>query len=348
MPTDNIWDAAIELQRKARQEESSRRNESTLLFVGSKQSGKTSLMYRLVDKAEAPKPSLALEYIFARKSRGTSTVKEVSHIWELAGGLASAHLLEVPVNKKSLPALSVVLAVDLSAPEVLCTSAESLLKVVRSRVAAVIEDAQRLDRSYGEAVQEAAAARIPDGHPDKGLLDVFPVPLVILGTKYDIFENFEPEKRKALCRFLRHLAHGQGASLLFTSLKNEALASRAKAALSQLAFGSGTGKGSTVDYNKPLNIMFGEDSFEAIDGSHPSNTKTSTMMSNSYNLVKQQFIDYFPQVEQKSVVPEDPARDPYFKEKDIDIMKAQKEKELEDYRKTREQEARAKNLLGWD
>uniref|UniRef100_A0A0K8RDV4 Putative cytoplasmic dynein 2 light intermediate chain n=1 Tax=Ixodes ricinus TaxID=34613 RepID=A0A0K8RDV4_IXORI len=94
--------------------------------------------------------------------------------------------------------------------------------------------------------------------------------------------------------------------------------------------------------------MFGEDSFEAIDGSYPSNTKSSTLMSNSYNLVKQQFIDYFPQVEQKSVVPEDPARDPYFKEKDIDIMKAQKEKELEDYRKTREQEARAKNLLGWD
>ncbi|CAN8000508.1 unnamed protein product, partial [Ixodes hexagonus] len=237
---DNIWDAAIELQRKAREEETSKRSESTLLFVGSKQSGKTSLIYRLVDKAEAPKPSLALEYIFARKSRGTSTSKEVSHIWELAGGSTSAQLLEIPINTKSLPSLSVVLVVDLSAPEVLCAVAESLLKAVASRLAAVVEDARRRDAAYGEALRQAAAARIPEGHLDRDLLDVFPVPLVIVGTKYDVFENLEGEKRKVLCRLLRLVAHSRGASLLFTSLRNEALAARGRAVLSQLAFGSGT------------------------------------------------------------------------------------------------------------
>ena len=40
-----------------------------------------------------------------------------------------------------------------------------------------------------------------------------PVPLAILGTKYDIFQDFEPEKKKVICKTLRFVAHTNGASL---------------------------------------------------------------------------------------------------------------------------------------
>ena len=39
------------------------------------------------------------------------------------------------------------------------------------------------------------------------------IPLAILGTKYDIFQDFEPEKKKIICKTLRFVAHINGASL---------------------------------------------------------------------------------------------------------------------------------------
>ena len=48
---------------------------------------------------------------------------------------------------------------------------------------------------------------------DKDLLDPSPVPLAIVGSKYDIFQNFDPEKKKIISKTLRFVAHTNGASL---------------------------------------------------------------------------------------------------------------------------------------
>ena len=48
---------------------------------------------------------------------------------------------------------------------------------------------------------------------DKDLLDPSLVPLAIIGTKYDIFQDFDPEKKKIICKTLRFVAHTNGASL---------------------------------------------------------------------------------------------------------------------------------------
>jgi hypothetical protein len=45
-------------------------------------------------------------------------------------------------------------------------------------------------------------------------LEPFEIPVVILGTKYDVFETYEPEKRKIVCKTLRFVAHYYGAMLL--------------------------------------------------------------------------------------------------------------------------------------
>ena len=58
--------------------------ESELLFVGAKNSGKSTLIHSFLSKEEAPKPTSALEYRFARRSTGED--KAVANIWELGGG----------------------------------------------------------------------------------------------------------------------------------------------------------------------------------------------------------------------------------------------------------------------
>ena len=58
--------------------------ECELLFVGAKNSGKSTLIHSFLMKEDTPKPTSALEYRFARRSTGED--KAVANIWELGGG----------------------------------------------------------------------------------------------------------------------------------------------------------------------------------------------------------------------------------------------------------------------
>ena len=58
--------------------------ECELLFVGAKNSGKSTLIHSFLMKEDTPKPTTALEYRFARRSTGDD--KAVANIWELGGG----------------------------------------------------------------------------------------------------------------------------------------------------------------------------------------------------------------------------------------------------------------------
>ena len=44
------------------------------------------------------------------------------------------------------------------------------------------------------------------------------MPTVIVGTKYDIFETYEPEKKKIIAKTLRFMAHYHGAALIVSHL----------------------------------------------------------------------------------------------------------------------------------
>uniref|UniRef100_A0A0M3HFG1 Cytoplasmic dynein 2 light intermediate chain 1 n=1 Tax=Ascaris lumbricoides TaxID=6252 RepID=A0A0M3HFG1_ASCLU len=60
-----------------------RRHESYILICGSKNCGKSQMILRFLDRNENTKPTIALEYTYGRRTRGT--VKDVAHIWELGG-----------------------------------------------------------------------------------------------------------------------------------------------------------------------------------------------------------------------------------------------------------------------
>ena len=79
----SIWDMAIEQQKQKEASLSGmteKHKETTLLVVGSKGVGKTTLIHRLLERQETSKPTLALEYTYGRKTN--QTLAKVSIFWD--------------------------------------------------------------------------------------------------------------------------------------------------------------------------------------------------------------------------------------------------------------------------
>ena len=202
-----------------------------------------------------------------------------------------------------------------------------------------------------------SAVKRTDGemHPDADMVNPFLLPLVIVGGKYDEFQDLDPEKKKTVCRAVRFFAHYHGATLQFYSARDAGLVKKARDLLSHHAFSAEPGKGVSQDYNKPLIIPAWSDSFEAISGSAMSGDGRQNL-----ELWKHQFTTHFPQsvsrrlvccyiyhdnpvllqVTERTALPEDPCKDLNFREPLIDELKAQKDEELDRYRREVEQKNR--------
>ncbi|WAR19502.1 DC2L1-like protein [Mya arenaria] len=154
-----LWDLAIEQAGKD-QDDGKNAEEKNLFIVGAKNSGKTSIILRFLERNGA-----------------------------------------------------VMICVDLSKPEEIWFTLESLLASSRARIEAAIADARQDNPGIREALQKRALARVGEDHADRNMLDPFPVPLVIVGTKYDLFQDMDSEKRKVICKSLRFVAHTNGAVL---------------------------------------------------------------------------------------------------------------------------------------
>uniref|UniRef100_A0A1B6E536 Cytoplasmic dynein 2 light intermediate chain 1 n=1 Tax=Clastoptera arizonana TaxID=38151 RepID=A0A1B6E536_9HEMI len=288
-------------------------NEKTIIFVGNRNVGKTTLINHFLDKNEATKKTLALEYTFARRS-GKSLKKDVCHIWEL-GTLNSTLLASTRTLTKSSKT-TLVLMLDLSDLGNVWSVMENLLNTLKSTIQATH------DQSSG---QDALLKRIPNDHPDKEKFDPFPIPLVIVGGKYDLFQIFEPEKKRVVCRCLRFVAHRLCATLAFYSSKDASLVKRLRDLLSHHAFGTPPVKTISQDYSKPLMVTSGSDLFDSIEGVASASTWT-------LEKVKHLFTSHFTQESSKAqTLLEDPAKDPNFREPTIDALRRQKDEELERY-----------------
>ncbi len=95
-----------------------------------------------------PKPTVALDYNFARKKATSSSSdkaaqsKTVSNIWELAGDSSDAKLLEIPITSKTLANLSILVCVDLSKPQNAMGSAIKWIKAARDVISRRIAEMQ--------------------------------------------------------------------------------------------------------------------------------------------------------------------------------------------------------------
>ncbi|TSK42162.1 Cytoplasmic dynein 2 light intermediate chain 1 [Bagarius yarrelli] len=319
--------------------------ERTVFFIGSKTGGKTTILFRCIDRDEASKPTLALEYTFGRRARAHNTLKDVAHLWELGGGTSLSDLVQIPITPQNLSTLSVVLLLDLSKPNALWATMEKLLQATLNQVDKLLSATKRPGESrVCKKLNESRVLHaLPKDHPDRELISPFPVPLLMIGSKFDIFQDFESEKRKVICKTLRFLAHYYGASLIFTSSKSETTMSKVKNFFNHLAFGTEHGKFYSTDHNKPLIIPAGMDSLGQI-GSVDVDLG-ALRAKTPLDLWKKVFERFFPPEntnERKEV--KDPAKDPQYSEPLIDAMRAQKDQELEQYKREQAKSWKGLNL----
>ncbi|XP_008291573.1 cytoplasmic dynein 2 light intermediate chain 1 [Stegastes partitus] len=336
LSSDTLWElAAAEVHSResggGEEDGGETVSERSVFLMGSKAGGKTSILLRCLDRDEPSKPTLPCGFVFQPK--------DIAHIWELGGGTSLSDLVQIPITPVSIRSLSVILILDLSKPNVLWGTMEKLLQAAQGQLEKVFSQSQQAEKSKPGAKHQtpahSAARVLPKDYPDRELISPFPVPLLIIGSKYDMFQEFDSDKKKVVSKTLRFVAHYYAASLIFTSIKSESLVSKTKSFFSHLAFGLDRGKTVSCESNKPLIIPAGSDTFSQI-GSPPSADVdiTSLHAKNPKDLWKKVYERVFPQEstsEQKEL--KDPGKDPQYSEPQIDAMRAQKDQELEQYKR---------------
>ncbi|KAK0410982.1 hypothetical protein QR680_005417 [Steinernema hermaphroditum] len=344
----DIWSLAKERLQSAKQRssdaepdfrsrEGGQSHEAHIVICGNRSCGKTTLIQRLLEVNENPRPTVALEYTFGRSTR--NNVKELGHFWELGGGALLSNLLNVPLSVKNIETTSLLIILDLSKPEHLWGAMEALLKAAIRRVDEVLRETNRSNPTLHDLLLQRAAQRI-GSHRDIESMRVFPIPLALVGSKYDEFQNLDTDSRRSMTRALRFVAHYHGASLHFYSNRMENLVSRGKAILGHFAFAKSFPKGFSTDFSKPLAVPAGSDSFEDIGLPVDSINHSAIRSSNAYELWKDNFNEKFPQDKQLEDVEDDPSSDAKFNEPEIDKFLDEKMRDLEMYvkqKKDREQ-----------
>ena len=199
---------------------------------------------------------------------------------------------------------------------------DTLIEQIREKTEAVVSTGK--NHLLKDTLRERAKHRVGTQHEDASDINPCLIPVVILGSKFDIFQTFEADKRKAMNRYLRLTAHTTGGSLFYFSIKSEVTVNRMKGILNSLSFSrtdKSEGQSTSLDVNRPLVIPFGSDSFQLIG-------------SISLEGVRKELTELYPdQVVSKFVIPDNPAKDVKFKERDIDLVRDVRDQELEDYRR---------------
>ncbi|XP_015265648.1 PREDICTED: LOW QUALITY PROTEIN: cytoplasmic dynein 2 light intermediate chain 1 [Gekko japonicus] len=338
--SDTLWDIAKAEVEQRENQEGDRDGlecwERSIFFIGNKNGGKTTITIILLclDRDEIPKPTLALEYTFGRRAKGHNTPKDIAHFWELGGGTSLLDLIPIPITTSNIRTLAIVLVLDLSVPNALWPAMESLLQVTRKHVEKIITKLGQTNPKAANEIKQKIWNNLPKDHPDRELIDPFPIPLVIIGSKYDLFYEFDSEVKKIIHKTLRFVSHYYGASLVFTS-KSEALLLKTRALINHLAFGFDRSKSMSVDQNKPLFIPAGLDSFSQIGPPPASDSDIGKLHAQTpMDLWKKVFEKKFPP-KNIGVFKEvrDPAQDPQYAEYEVDAMRAQKNQELEQYKR---------------
>ncbi|XP_076624286.1 cytoplasmic dynein 2 light intermediate chain 1 isoform X1 [Colletes latitarsis] len=316
---ENVRDAGSSLFWEEEKEEQrttdpNRTHERSIITVGSKGVGKTTMLYRFLEKDEAPKPTITMNYSFGRKA-GKSLVKNTVHVWDtgditssvIAAAMVGASLTHSPIHE------TVLMMLDLTQPEILWSSIEETLSVLRNAIKMSYDD---------KTIQMLKECRIKE--LKKSLekeVDPFPVKLCIIGGKYDQFKDLNMDKKELIGKTLRAVAHVLGAGLYYHSSKDKVLLRRTKDLLSHYGFGTQLPDGKCTDFEKPLAIPAGSDSFSSIDLQFPRTRPLAIL-----DTIKQIYVSRIPQVSRSNdIILEDLSNDPNFNEPIIDRLRAQRE-----------------------
>ncbi|UJR09973.1 hypothetical protein I4U23_014197 [Adineta vaga] len=328
----SLWDAARDIVASREQAETLPTESNTVLLVGSHGGGKSTMILRYLERtSESVKPTIALDYNYARKPKTVDTVgKDVGHLWELGDGTFLTKLIDVALTPETIGNASVALVLDLSRPEELWHTYETLYEAIAKRVKYCISEASKQNPNLKEKLKESILKRIGDA--DKNLVEPLRIPLLIIASKYDKFESLEPDARKTIYKTLRFLAFYHGATLMSYSEKETVYL---KSVLNHLLFDTKLPeKQPQIDASRPLYVKSGSETFEQIGAPPIRQTDLPDMQENTPLAVwRAAYCTRFPQEVEKRdpSLLQDYGRDPQYADASIDAMREQKIAELQRY-----------------
>lgn len=164
---------------------------------------------------------MALEYSFARRPiPGVQGAKDISHIWELGGGISVKDLVKVPL-KRGLDKSVVVIVLDGSKPENVVPSLNKWMDIIRRSVEEEMLVFQASEPDRAKDMLDAASKRVDPSHPDYGLLKISPVPVLFVLNKFDTMKDMEPASRKCLLQAVRFVSHANGGAVVCGSNRDK-------------------------------------------------------------------------------------------------------------------------------
>ena len=220
-PRDNkakdVWQIIQSQQPPNAQEQ----QDTNILFVGNRGSGKTTLINKFIRKDEntPPKPTTALEYTHAKREE--AKVVKVAHLWELGGGQQLNSLMDVVITPENIHTVLCVIVADMSDPHGVWSSVYYWLTKIKKRVGeCFLKMQQRSSNTPGKMIQRMQK-RFGESHPDleNNKVTIIGIPILIVAAKYDTFRNEGTEYAKVMAKTLRFFAHSYAASLIYTSQK---------------------------------------------------------------------------------------------------------------------------------
>ena len=129
---------------------------------------------------------MALEYSYGRRTgTGQGIQKQVCNIWELGTVTNSHSLIEIPMKTHGLKNMCVVIVLNLSQPDRLWRDFESSLNGIKESVLSSGEESVQV-----ELLKDKMIKMIGNTHADIANINVLPCPVLIIGGKYDLYQNF--------------------------------------------------------------------------------------------------------------------------------------------------------------
>ncbi|KAJ8669830.1 hypothetical protein QAD02_001089 [Eretmocerus hayati] len=237
--------------------------------------GKTTMIYRFLEKDDVPKPTLAMDYSYGRKA-GKSLIKDVVHVWEV-GHLSSSLISSAMTGcclGHSPHHTTILIMLDLSKPQMIWNTLDECLQSLREAMEISYSTDQlreMRDRKIENLQSGSSSTTIPNTS------SIFPMRLCLIGGRYDEFRSrFDEDERQLIGQTLRAAALTLGAALHYHSAKDSQLLRRTKEMLSSYGFkGQQPTRSNATDYDSALWLGAGCDSADAIGSQFGRAARTS-------------------------------------------------------------------------
>jgi len=215
----DIWD------RFRREAVNVENRQSKLILIGDRRAGKSTIVARFIDQSPSNKPTIALEYLYARKGNS------LCHIWEAGGEFNSStrKMIEVPLQSNETDKILFCIVLDLEHP--------NRLEDIALRAAKFIQN-ERKKRTKEN------------------------VNVLIVAHKFDKYSSRPNSEKTTINTFLRALTLSLDGHLIQCSNNSESQMLKLKKMLNYLIFQSGNRLNNEIDVNKSLVVW--EDSWDSI------------------------------------------------------------------------------------